>query len=144
MPLRAVAPAPLPDVLALYQATAPMKPVTASAAILQAARSDTVGWYDGNRMIAVALFYPLDPERPGERLVELAFACLPDLADHLATFIRAARLTRAQIGQDASNRIRAHVRKGHRPGARLARLCGMKRVGSLGMFDRWEAEGPFA
>jgi hypothetical protein len=141
MTLRAVSPAPLPDVLALYQATAPMKPVTASAAILQAARSDTIGWFAGDQMIAAALFYPLDPERPGEDLRELAFVCLPALSGHLPAFIRSARLTRARLGEDALVRIRAHVRLGHLPGQKLARLCGMVAVSVVGDFERWETEG---
>ncbi|KIZ47387.1 MULTISPECIES: hypothetical protein [Rhodopseudomonas] len=141
--IRAVTPCPFVDVVDLYQAATPMKPRSTAAVLLQAARSESIGWYAGDRLIAAALFYPIDPERPGEDLRELVFVCLPDLARHLTAFIRTARLTRSRLGQDASIRIRAHVRSGHLPGARLARLCGLRLVGPAGRFDCWEAEGPF-
>lgn len=141
MSLRAVTPAPIGDVVTVYTATAPMKPVNVAAMILQHARSTSIAYYADDDLLAVAMFYPLDPERPDEDLAELTLACLPALAHHMIPFIRLARLTRARLANDGHVRIRAHIRTGHRPGARLARLCGMVPVGVSGSFQRWEFEG---
>jgi hypothetical protein len=136
--LRAISPAPLPAVLDLYTANAPLKPIEAKAAVLQVARSETEGWYLGDDLIAAAMFYPLPPLHPGERHIEVAFVCLPVLRHHLVAFIHAAQLTRARLALNGPVRVRALVRSGHRPGARLAVLCGMSRLNSIGAFDHWE------
>lgn len=141
MTLCAIRPVPMPALLDLYATIAPLKPLHARAALLQAARSDTEGWRLGDRLIAAAMFYPLPPVHAGERHVELAFACLPELRRHLTAFIHAAQLTRARLASDGPVRVRALVRTGHRPGHRLAVLCGMSRSGSAGAFDVWEFEG---
>lgn len=138
MTIRAVSPAPLPDVLALYQATAPMKPVMASAAILQAARSDTIGWFAGDRMIACALLYPLDPDGSGIDRRELLFACRPEASRHLVSIIHAARLTRSRLNDTAAVSLVARVRLGHQPGRRLAALCGLSSVGTEGGCEIFE------
>ncbi len=131
----------MPALLDLYASIAPLKPLHVRTAMLQIARSDTEGWLLGDRLVAAAMFYPLPPVNAGERHVELAFACLPDLRQHLVAFIHAAELTRARLASDGPVRVRALVRTGHRPGARLAVLCGMSRSGSHGAFDVWEFEG---
>ncbi|WP_398468542.1 hypothetical protein [Tardiphaga sp.] len=118
-----------------------MKPIAAKSAIVMIARSEIEGWYAGDRLMAAALFYPLPPIVPGERYVELAFACRPEFKKHLLPFLRAAELTRARLALNAPVRVRAMVRSGHRPGARLAALCDMVRLGSIGPFDQWEFEG---
>jgi hypothetical protein len=140
--LRREHPVPMRDLLDLYAAIAPMKPVNARAALLQAARADSEGWRDeAGEILAAALFYPLPPAHPGERHVELAFACRPALKDHLLSFVRAAELTRARLALNGPVRVRALVRTVHRPGARLAALVGMTRTGTAGAFDVWEFEG---
>lgn len=139
--LHAIRPVPMPALLDLYASIAPLKPLHARAALLQAARSETEGWLLGDRLIAAAMFYPLPQVQPGERHIELAFACLPELRHHLTAFIHATQLTRARLASDGPVRVRALVRTGHRPGARLAVLCGMSRSGSDGAFDVWEFEG---
>lgn len=141
MALRLVTPAPMVEILDLYAEQTSMKPVSAAAARLQAARSESFGLYAGDDLIAAALLYPLRPEHPGERLVELAFVCRPDLARHTLSLIRHAHLTRARLVQSGPLRVRAHVHSDHLPGKRLARLCGMALVGRLGAFERYEFEG---
>lgn len=141
MTLRAISPVPMPALLDLYAAIAPLKPLHVRTAMLQIARSDTEGWLLGDRLVAAAMFYPLPQAQPGERHFELAFACRPELRQHLVAFIHAAELTRARLASDGPVRVRALVRYGHRPGARLARLCGMSRTGHAGAFDVWEFEG---
>lgn len=141
MPLRATSPAPLPDVLDLFAASVVMKPLHVKCAIVQAARSESIAWYEGGRPIAAAMLYPLDLETPGERLLELAFVCRPELARHMLAFLREAHLTRDRLANDGPVRVRAHVRTGHRPGARMAAILGMRPVGIFGGFERFEFEG---
>jgi hypothetical protein len=139
--LRLVTPAPAGAVLDLYAASVPMKPINVKAAILQLARSENFAFYAGEAPIAAALLYPLPAEIPGERLVELAFVCRPELSRHMLAFIRLAHLMRARLAKDALLRVRAHVRRDPRPGHRLAALLGMTLVGRFGAFARYEVEG---
>jgi hypothetical protein len=141
MTLRLVTPAPIIEILDLYADHTPMKPINAAAARLQAARSESFGLYAGADLVAAALLYPLRPEQAGERLVELAFVCRPELARHTLSLIRHAHLTRARLVQSGPVRVRAHVHSDHPPGKRLARLCGMALVGRFGAFERYEFEG---
>lgn len=141
MTLIVTTPAPASAVLDLYSAAVVMKPLHAKAAILQCARSQSFLFEAGGRPIAAALLYPLDAVRPGERLVELAFVCLPELRQHIVSMIHLAHLTRDALAQNGPVRVRAHVRHDHRPGHRLAALCGMTLVGRVGAFDRYEFEG---
>jgi hypothetical protein len=131
----------MPALLDLYASIAPLKPLHARATLLQISRSETEGWFVGERLVAAAMFYPLPAVHPGERHVELAFACRPELRDHLVPFIHAAELTRARLASNGPVRVRALVRTDHRPGARLAVLCGMARTSRGSAFDVWEYEG---
>lgn len=139
--LRVTSPAMLHEVMDLYAACTPMKPINVKVVILQHARSESDAYFIGDRLIAAAMYYPLPAERPGERLLELAFVCLPELAQHLVAFIHSSQSTRARLAETGPVRVRAHVRSDHRPGRRLAALCGMRMVGTFGAFDRWEFEG---
>lgn len=141
MKLTVTTPAPTPAVLDLYSAAVVMKPLHAKAAILQCARSQSFLFEAAGRPIAAALLYPLDAERRRERLLELAFVCLPELRQHLVSLIHLAHLTRDTLAQNGPVRVRAHVRHDHAPGHRLAALCGMTLVGRVGAFDRYEFEG---
>ena len=138
--LRVVSPAALPDVLQLYAAAPIQKPRTAAMVILQFSRSESVSYFDGDKLIAAAMYYPLPPERPGETLRELAFVCLPEFSRQLVAFIHHARLTPDALAKNAPVRIRARVRAGHEPGRRLAVLCGFRLVAVDGLFERWEIE----
>lgn len=141
MTFRVVSPASMPAVLDLYAETTPMKPINAKAAVLQLARSETAAYYAGAELIAAAMYYPLPPEREGEILRELAFVCRPSFRHYLVPFIHHAHLTRSALASNGPVRVRALVRKGHKPGHRLAVLCGLSLVGERGAFDVWEFEG---
>jgi hypothetical protein len=143
--MRIVSPAPLPDVLDLHAQVRPLKRDEFRAAMLQHARSESCGFYAGDKILAAFFLYPAPAERPGEDLRELAFACRPEFARHLVEFTRygrafAARLTAAARPDDPPLRIRATVRTGHRPGERLAALFGLRAVGTAGTFTRYELE----
>lgn len=129
--IRSTTAVPLPELLELYTTDGRAKPLHVRAAILQAARSESVGWWDGNRLLAAALLYPLAPG-----LCELVFACRPEAGRHLVAIIHSARLIRADLPDDL--RIRATVRTGHAPGRRLARLCGFQPAGTAGLFEHYE------
>jgi hypothetical protein len=133
-----LAPADIGEAMALYLDLVPQKPVNVRTAMLQLVRSRRDGFYAGGELIAVASYYPLPPETAGERLFELAFVCRPALARHLVSFMHLAHLTPRRLANDGPVRVRAHVRRGHLPGARLARLCRMTFTGVVGGFERWE------
>lgn len=141
MTFRVVSPADMPAALQLFADTTPMKPLNAKAAMLQLARSETVAYYAGAELIAVAMYYPLPPERAGEILRELAFVCRPSFRFYLVPFIHHARLTRAALASNGPVRVRSLVRQGYAPGRRLAVLCGLSLVDARGAFDVWEFEG---
>lgn len=133
------------ELVLLYTDSAPMKPLDFKAMVLQHARSISEVYFDSAddaAPIAAAMYYPLPAETTGERLFELAFVCRPALARHLISFVHLSHLTRARLANDGAVRVRAHVRRGHRPGVRLARLCGMTLAGSFGSFDRFEWGSP--
>lgn len=132
---------PLGEVLSLFGAGNIIKPLHARIVMLQAVRSEVVGYYVNGDMIAAAMFYPQAPERAGEDLRELAFACKPALSMHLRAFFRLAESTRAALANNGPVRVRALVSQSHRPGKRLARLCGMRHVGAAGEFEVWEFYG---
>ncbi len=140
--LALASPAPIWETLELAQGQrAGLKPWQAQAFTLQLLRSVTVAFRDGAELVAVAGFMDLPPERPGEQLAEIWFLCRPSLARYLPGFIRLARLTCARAAQDGRVRIRAFVREGHAPGARLAVLCGLRCVAVGDGFERWEWQG---
>jgi hypothetical protein len=134
-------PAALPDVLDLFAAAGLMKPLHFKAAMVQISRSELFAWSAGGAPIAAGMLYPMDPERPGERLVELAFVCRPEISRHMLAFIRSAHLTRRRLANDGPIRVRAHVRTGHLPGSRMAAMLGMRPAGTFGDFERFEFEG---
>lgn len=131
MTLHVVAPAPVEDVVLLYDGA--LKPPLAKAAILQAARSHAIGFYEDEAIVAAALLYPRAPD-----LLELVFACRPRAGRHLTAIVHTARLTRSALAHHAPLTVRATVRAGHEPGRRLARLCGLHRVRETGGFEHWE------
>jgi hypothetical protein len=137
--LRAIAPAPLLDTVALYQRGPLIRRFELKAVMLQLQRSDTWGFVDqaGMLMAAVGL-WPLDPEAPGEELHEFWFVSRPEVARHLPSLIRLARLTCARVAHSASVRIRAHVRDGDRAGQRLCTLAGFRHQRTDHGWERWE------
>jgi hypothetical protein len=135
-------PVPLDELIVLLAPARALKPgygsLLSRAAILQGARSETIGFYLDGRLIAAITLYPLDPERPREDLREASFACLPEASAHMTGVIRHARLIRLRLAEHADVRIRATVLKGHEPGRRIARLIGLRPAGETGAFELWE------
>lgn len=129
--LRCALDVPLPELLDLYTVDGLARPLHVKAAILQAARSASVGWWLDEKLIAAALFYPL-----ADDLAELVFACRPEAGRYLVAIVHEARLIRAKLPDHV--RIRATVRLGHVPGRRLALLCGLTLIGVSGAFEQYE------
>lgn len=130
---RIVVQAPLPDVMQLYSRNGLTKPLEFKAALLQAARGESVGIYAGDQIVAAVILYPV---APGE--YEAAFACLPAAVHHLVPIFHAARSIRARLAETGRFTVRAHVRAGHEPGRRLARLCRMTLIGSDDGYEIWQ------
>lgn len=129
----------LSHLLELYEADGRLKPIQVKAAILQGARSEGISYYDdarpwGDRLIGCALLYPLN-----DFTYELVFACRRELARHMLTVIRHARLTAARLPDDV--RIRAVCRRDNVAGRRLAWLIGLRPAGISGDFKRYERHG---
>ncbi|GBU16248.1 MAG: hypothetical protein COT56_21090 [Methylobacterium sp. CG09_land_8_20_14_0_10_71_15] len=140
--LRVSTPAPIMETLELVRETrAGLKPWQRRGLVLQVLGSLSVAFRIEHRLVAAAGFFPIEPEAPGEEAAEIWFLCRPELAGHLRTFVRLARLTCARAAQDGTVRLRAFVRQGHAPGARLAVLCGLELRDSRAGFDLWEWRG---
>lgn len=108
------------------------------AMVLQLVVSDTVAIRHGDRVLVVLGFWKLEPEREAETLFELWFVVDPEAWRWAVPMVRLVRLTLQRLAETQAVRIRAHVREGHRPGQRLARLVGMKAAGSMAHFEIWE------
>lgn len=139
VPLTVVAPVPVADLVSLYAHAGAIKPLHLKAALLQAARGASVGFLADGRLVAAAVLYPCEPERPGEHLAELAFVCMPAAARHVLAIVRHARLTAARLPDHV--RIRAHCARDAVAGRRLAWMCGLRPRGKAGRFKRYEIEG---
>jgi hypothetical protein len=129
--IRAVTPIAIDALLDLWIENGLAKPWQVSAAILQAARGESVGFYAGEILIAAAVLYPRD-----DGLEELIFAARPAAARHMLTIVRHARLTAARLPDDC--RIGALCRRDNHAGRRLAWLIGMRPAGVAGAFKRYE------
>jgi hypothetical protein len=123
-------PAPISETRELYAALRPLKRHASRTATLQLLRSETVGFRLEGRLVAVAGFYPLPDAPDGSEADEVWFHCRPELAAHMREFVRLSRLTLERASHHGAIRLRAFVRPGHRPGERLAVLCGLKPVGA--------------
>jgi hypothetical protein len=87
------------------------------------------GAWKGEHCLACAGLAPLDPA-PG---FEAWFVCRPELSGDLLLFVRLARLTLAELPDDAI--VMARVETGHAPGERLARLLGFE-LAAPGVWER--------
>jgi hypothetical protein len=135
-------PAPIGESTALFTAElAQLKRWQSRAATLQLLKSDTVAFRLAGELVAAAGFYPIPSDVPGEELAEVWFVCRPSLAPHIGEFVRLARLTCLRASHCGAVRLRAHVRRGHRPGSRLAVLCSFEKLGEAGGFEVWEWRG---
>mgnify|MGYP000921766891 FL=1 len=113
----------------------PLKPHLFRLFMHQVVRSEIVGFYRAGALEVVVGFLP-DPAR---NAVELWMICRPGVAPFLPGLVRLARLTIARL-TDAGTIVTATVREGHRPGARLAALLGMRKVAAAAGFETWEGK----
>lgn len=127
-------PVPVLDLIGLYRAVGSVKgPVLRGSgmqavATLHATRCRSVGMVDeAGRLIAALLFYR---DRPDDRCTDLAFVVRSstDVRPFVASGIALARLTIAEVLQDATVTLRAVVKVDHPPGHRLASLVGFEPV----------------
>lgn len=120
--------------LAFLRAGAALMNGAARKSALQVFGSATVGYRDDDKTIAVLGLYPAGDH------VEAWLVGDPDGArPHLLAIARHARLTLAVAREHQSAPIRAHVRWGHEPGRRLARLVGFASAADdAAPFERWE------
>jgi hypothetical protein len=97
----------------------------------------------GGRLVAAGGLVPR-PAPPGERLIEAWFACWPEAAPAMLGILRLSHLTLRRHCEDAPATVQAFIRKGWRPGRRIAAALGFgfDRVESdphLGRVERWTA-----
>ncbi|GGE79164.1 hypothetical protein H1W37_19440 [Stappia taiwanensis] len=79
---------------------------------------DSVSIHDDDALLAVAYLWPL-----GDGWTEFCLAIRPDARTRMRALIRLAQLRLQAIAQTGM-RVKTHVRPGHLPGERMARLTG--------------------
>lgn len=137
--LSIVSPAPFHEVsrLAFPSGRAPARHL--QVMLLQSVRSDTMAFVEeGGAAVMVVGLWQLAPLQEGERLFELWLQIDRRALPHLPSLRRLARLMLARVAESGPVRIRALVREGHAPGARMCRLLGMAFVGVFDGFEAWE------
>lgn len=135
--LAIVSPAPLHAVTALAFPSGRAPSRHLQAMLLQSVRSDTMAFVEaGGDAVMVVGLWPLSPLHEGERLFELWLLIDRRALPHLPALRRLARLMLSRVAESGPVRIRALVREGWRPGARMCRLVGM---GFVGVSDGCEA-----
>lgn len=139
--LRFETPAPIFEAMPIIAQGARLTRFMRRISLMQLFNSETVLFRapDG-APIAVLGFYPM-PDEGGHEVAEVWFACRRDLADHMIGFVRAARLTCARMAEHGSVVLRAFVREGHAPGARIATMTHFQRVDVLDGWELWEWSG---
>lgn len=88
------------------------------AIVLMWSRSETISIHDGDELLAIGYLWPISE---GEH--EFCLSIRPPAKRHMRALIRLAQLTFAQITQTGGV-VATHVRVGHLPGERMARLTG--------------------
>lgn len=139
MSLAIVSPAPLDmaTTLAFRSGRAPRRHL--QAMILQVARSESMAFVDRRGVpVMVVGLWPWPPIHDGERLFELWLLIDRAALPHLPALRRLAGLMLARAAESGPVRIRALVREGHRPGARMCRLLGMQPAGAVDGLERWD------
>lgn len=137
--LAIVSPAPFHQVTRLAFPTGRAPARHLQIMLLQVARSESMAFVDqaGDAVMVVGL-WQLAAQREGERFFELWLQIDRRALPHLPALRRLARLMLARVAESGPVRIRALVREGHRPGARMCRLLGMAFVGVFDGFEAWE------
>lgn len=135
--IEVVYPAPLLELLGMIRELVPAKPQFTRLAMVQAGRSDAVGFVADGRMLAAIGFWPI-----GDGVDELYLVSrpAPEVAPHLVALVRLGRLTLTARLHSGTVAIVGFVKIGHQPGERLARLVGFRPVddGAPSGFSRWE------
>jgi hypothetical protein len=138
--IRIASPAPLADLLALFEEDpiaaslpkfAPNRRAIAIAHV--AAGRSWLAFDEGLRPLCAAGLVPA-----GRGALEAWFVASPRAGPRLLAFLRRAQLTFRAIAQDGPVAIRATVAPGWRPGQRVARALGMSNVGLSAGMERWE------
>lgn len=136
--LRFETPAPIFEAMPIIAYGTRMGRFMRRVVLMQLFNSETVLFRTSDgEALAVLGFYPL-PDEGSREVAEVWFACRPDLAEHMIAFIRAARLTCARMAEHGNVVLRAFVREGHAPGARIATLARFERVGFRDGWELWE------
>jgi hypothetical protein len=131
-----VHPAPFLELLGMLRSRAPNKPRFAELSCLQISGSATVGFVEDGQLLAAMGFWPL-----GDGADEVFLIGLPSdvLAPRMLALTNLARLTLAARLHSGTVAIVGHVKIGHVPGERLARLAGFSPCdGAPSGFSRWE------
>jgi len=89
-------------------------------------------------VVMIVGLWQLAPLHEGERLFELWLQIDARALPHLPSLRRLARLMLARVAESGPVRIRALVRGGHSPGARMCRLLGMTFAGLSDGLESWE------
>lgn len=134
--IEVVHPAPFLDLLGMVRSRAPDKPRIAELCCLQVAGSETVGFVENGQLIAAVGFWPLGDGRDEVFLIGLPADVI---APRMIALASLARLTLAARLHSGTVAIVGHVKIGHMPGERLARLAGFSPCdGAPSGFSRWE------
>lgn len=137
MVLTVVRPAPYLETVALMRDHAGLKPGMVDVAIYQVSWAATFGFVDENGvLLAVMGFWPLAVDADEIFLVGRPAA---EVGPRMVELARRARLILDRRMQSGIGRIIGHVRIGHEPGNRLARLAGfsLSADGAPPGFQRW-------
>lgn len=134
--IEAIHPAPFLELLGMVRSRAPDKPRFAELSCLQVAGSDTVGFLEDGRLLAAIGFWPLGDGRDEVFLIGLPADVV---GPRMISLTSLARLTLAARLHSGTVAIVGHVKIGHLPGERLARLAGFSPCdGAPSGFSRWE------
>lgn len=87
--LTVISPVPMVEIVDLWARNVPRIPKNARAIILQAARSESIGWVRHGRLEAAALLYPVDGTA-----AELVFACREQMP------VQGAGMARSAVARD--------------------------------------------
>lgn len=88
------------------------------AALMMRFRSRTWSFHADGKLLAVAYLWPHE-----NGSAEFCLAAMPEARAHMMSLCRYAQLTLQEIAQTGTV-VFCHVRPGHRPGERMARLTG--------------------
>lgn len=92
------------------------------------------GFASAGGVVACAGLLPIGADADNRMRFEAWFACWPQLAPHMRSFVRLAQLTLDELPHDAI--VEARVAPGWTPGEKLARLLGFSRGDAPDLWER--------